>query len=55
MNAEAYEVACDSCEWHDEARKIHLAEHVRVLDKRFAGLVQAFRKVGPEANACEVK
>ena len=55
MNAEAHEVTCDSCERHDEPRKVHLAEHVRVFDECFARLVQAFRKVCPEANACEVK
>ena len=55
MNAEAHKVTCDGCEWHNESRKIHLAEHVRVLDKRFTRLVQAFRKVGPEANSREIE
>ena len=55
MDAESHEVARDGGKWHYESRKIHLAEHVRVFDERFAGLVQAFRKIGPQANACEVK
>ncbi len=55
LDAEPHEVARDGGERHHEARKIHLAEHVRVFDERFARLVQAFRKIGPQANACEVK
>lgn len=55
MNAESHEVACNGCERHDESRKINLAEHVRVFDERFARLVQTFRKVSPEADACKVK
>ena len=55
MNAEAHEVTCDGCEWHDEPRKIHFAEHVRVFDECFARLVQAFRKIGPQADSREVK
>ena len=55
MDAESHEVARDGGKWHYESRKIHLAEHVRVFDERFAGLVQTFRKIGPQANAREVK
>ena len=55
MNAEAHEVAGNGCERHDESRKVHLSEHVRVFDERFTGLVQAFRKIGPQANAREVE
>ena len=55
LNTESDEVTCDCCKRHDEPRKVHLAEHVRVFDECFARLVQAFRKVGPEANACEIE
>ena len=55
LDAEPHEVARDGGERHHEAREVHLAEHVCVFDERFAGLVQAFRKIGPQANACEVK
>lgn len=55
MNAESHEVACDCCKRHDKSRKINFAEHVRVFDERFARLVQTFRKVSPEADACKVK
>ena len=55
LDAESNEVACDGSEWHDEAWEIHLAEHVRVFDECLACLIQAFRKVSPKADACEVK
>ena len=55
LDAESNEVACDGCKRHDETRKIHFAEHVRVFDERLACLIQAFRKVSPKADACEVK
>ena len=55
MNAEAHEVTCDGCEWHDEAWEIHLAEHVRVFDECLACLIQAFCEVSPKANSCEIE
>jgi len=55
LDAKSDKIACDGCERHDEARKIHLAEHVRVFDECLACLIQAFRKVSPKADACEVK
>ncbi len=55
MDAESHEVACDGGERHHEAREVHLAEHVRVFNECFASLVQAFRKIGPQANTREVK
>ena len=55
MNAESHQVAGNGGKRHDESRKVHLAEHVRVFDECFAGLVQTFRKIGPQTNACEVK
>ena len=55
LNAESYEVARDGSKRHNESRKVNLAEHVRVFDECFAGLVQTFRKIGPQANAREVK
>lgn len=55
LYAEAHEVARDGRKRHHEAREVHLAEHVRVLDKRFARLVQAFRKIRPQADARQVE
>ena len=55
LDAESHQVACDGRKWHNKSRKVHLAEHVCVFNKSFTGLVQAFRKVGPQANAREVK
>lgn len=55
LNAESHQVARNGCERHDESRKVNLAEHVRIFNECFAGLVQAFRKIGPQANAREVK
>ena len=55
LDAESNEVACDGGKWHDEARKIHFAEHVRVFDECLACLIQTFRKVCPKADAGEVK
>ena len=55
LNAEPHEVAGDGGKRHHEPREVHLAEHVRILNERFAGLVQAFRKIGPQANARQVK
>ena len=55
LYGEANQVAGYGGHGYYETGKIHLAEHVRVFDEGFAGLVQAFRKIGPQANACEVK
>ena len=55
LDAETHEVARDGRKRHHEAREIHLAEHVRVFDEGAARLVQAFRKIRPEADAGEVE
>ena len=55
LDAEPHEVARDGRKRHNEPREIHLAEHVRVLYERFARLVQAFRKIRPEADARQVE
>ena len=55
LNAEPHQIAYHLFQWHNEPRKIHLAENTGIASKCAGSAGQAWGKILPHAHATKVE